>query len=72
MDITTPIIELSASTFLIVCPFLFLAGLVDAIGGGGGLISLPPILSRDFLLIWRLPPIRCLPPAEPRLPQYVL
>ena len=44
MDITTPIIELSASTFLIVCPFLFLAGLVDAIGGGGGLISLPAYL----------------------------
>ena len=31
-------------TFLIVCPFLFLAGLVDAIGGGGGLISLPAYL----------------------------
>ena len=44
MDITAPIIELSASTFLIVCPFLFLAGLVDAIGGGGGLISLPAYL----------------------------
>lgn len=27
--------------FLIVCPMLFLAGFVDAIGGGGGLISLP-------------------------------
>ena len=27
--------------FLIVCPFLFLAGLVDSIAGGGGLISLP-------------------------------
>lgn len=27
--------------FLIVCPFVFLAGLVDAIAGGGGLISLP-------------------------------
>lgn len=30
--------------FLIVCPMLFLAGLVDAIGGGGGLISLPAYL----------------------------
>ena len=29
------------STFLIVCPLVFLAGFVDAIGGGGGLISLP-------------------------------
>ena len=27
--------------FLIVCPLLFLGGLVDAIGGGGGLITLP-------------------------------
>lgn len=30
--------------FLIVCPMLFLAGMVDAIGGGGGLISLPAYL----------------------------
>ncbi len=29
------------SMFLIVCPFAFLAGMVDSIGGGGGLISLP-------------------------------
>lgn len=28
-------------TFLIVCPFVFLSGFVDAIAGGGGLISLP-------------------------------
>ena len=33
--------ELGFETFLLVCPLLFLAGLVDAIGGGGGLISLP-------------------------------
>ena len=36
--------ELTTQTFLIVCPLLFLAGLVDAIGGGGGLISLPAYL----------------------------
>ena len=36
--------ELTLQTFLIVCPFLFLAGFVDAIGGGGGLISLPAYL----------------------------
>ncbi len=30
--------------FLIVCPMVFLAGLVDAVGGGGGLISLPAYL----------------------------
>ena len=34
---------LTPQTFLIVCPMLFLAGLVDAIGGGG-LISLPAYL----------------------------
>lgn len=36
--------DLSLQMFLIVCPMLFLAGLVDAIGGGGGLISLPAYL----------------------------
>ncbi|MEI3500649.1 MAG: TSUP family transporter [Anaerovoracaceae bacterium] len=36
--------ELGFETFLLVCPLLFLAGLVDAIGGGGGLISLPAYL----------------------------
>lgn len=36
--------EITLETFLIVCPFLFLAGLIDAIGGGGGLISLPAYL----------------------------
>ena len=35
---------LNIKTFLIVCPLLFLAGFVDAIGGGGGLISLPAYL----------------------------
>lgn len=32
---------LTLNTFLIVCPLVFLAGFVDSIGGGGGLISLP-------------------------------
>ncbi len=32
---------LTFETFLIVCPLLFLGGVVDAIGGGGGLITLP-------------------------------
>ncbi len=31
-------------TYLIVLPLVFLAGLVDSIGGGGGLISLPAFL----------------------------
>ena len=33
--------ELTPITFLIVCPLVFLGALVDAIGGGGGLITLP-------------------------------
>ena len=30
--------------YLIVCPLVFLAGFVDSIAGGGGLISLPSYL----------------------------
>lgn len=33
--------QVTGTQFLIVLPLVFLAGLVDAIGGGGGLISLP-------------------------------
>ncbi len=33
--------DLSIWTFLIVCPLTFLGGFVDAVAGGGGLISLP-------------------------------
>ena len=33
--------EITLQTLLIVCPLVFLAGLIDAIAGGGGLISLP-------------------------------
>lgn len=33
--------ELQLLHFLIVCPLVFLAGFVDAVAGGGGLISLP-------------------------------
>ncbi|NLC32376.1 MAG: TSUP family transporter [Clostridiales bacterium] len=32
---------LSLTTFLIICPLIFLAGFIDSIAGGGGLISLP-------------------------------
>ncbi|MCQ2585679.1 MAG: TSUP family transporter [Treponema sp.] len=35
---------MTLATFLIVCPLVFFAGLIDAIGGGGGLISLPAYL----------------------------
>lgn len=33
--------EISIQTFLIVCPLVFLGGFVDAVAGGGGLISVP-------------------------------
>ncbi len=33
--------ELTPTTYLIVCPLVFLAGLIDSVAGGGGLISLP-------------------------------
>ncbi|MBE5906229.1 MAG: sulfite exporter TauE/SafE family protein, partial [Lachnospiraceae bacterium] len=36
--------QLTVSIFLIVCPLVFLAGFVDAIAGGGGMISLPAYL----------------------------
>ena len=36
--------DVSLHMLLIVCPLVFLAGLVDSIGGGGGLISLPAYL----------------------------
>lgn len=36
--------ELSLTTYLIVCPLVFFAGLLDSIAGGGGLISLPAYL----------------------------
>ena len=32
------------NTYLLVCPLVFLAGFIDAIAGGGGLISLPAYL----------------------------
>lgn len=40
--------ELSIIQFLIVCPLVFLAGFVDAVAGGGGLISLPAYLIAGF------------------------
>ena len=37
-------VELRWEACLILCPLLFLAGFVDAVAGGGGLISLPAYL----------------------------
>jgi len=36
--------SITLQTYLIICPLVFLAGFVDSIGGGGGLISLPAYL----------------------------
>lgn len=33
--------QLTFATYLLVCPLVFLAGFIDSIAGGGGLISLP-------------------------------
>ncbi|OJF77484.1 MAG: hypothetical protein BKP49_00365 [Treponema sp. CETP13] len=37
-------LPLTPLTFIIVCPLVFLAGFVDSIAGGGGIISLPAYL----------------------------
>ncbi|MDY6400511.1 MAG: TSUP family transporter [Synergistales bacterium] len=40
--------EWQISQLFIICPLTFLGGLVDAIGGGGGLISLPAYMIAGF------------------------
>ncbi len=40
--------EITLIQFLIVCPLVLLAGFVDAVAGGGGLISLPAYLIAGF------------------------
>lgn len=40
--------EITLQTFLIICPLVFLGSLVDAMVGGGGLISLPAYLIAGF------------------------
>lgn len=44
--------ELNLMTYLIVCPLVFLAGLIDSVAGGGGLISLPAYMAAG------LPPLQ--------------
>lgn len=34
-------VEITLKTYLIICPMVFLAGFIDSVAGGGGLISLP-------------------------------
>lgn len=36
--------QITGFQFLIICPLVFLAGFVDAVAGGGGLVSLPAYL----------------------------
>lgn len=36
--------DISLTHYLIVCPLVFLAGYIDAVAGGGGLVSLPAYL----------------------------
>ena len=36
------------SQLLIICPLIFIGGVIDAIGGGGGLITLPAYLIAGF------------------------
>ena len=43
--------ELSILQFLIVCPLVFLGGFVDAVAGGGGLITLPAYLIAGFPVV---------------------
>lgn len=37
--------ELTLGVYLLVCPLVFLAGLIDSVAGGGGLISIPAYLA---------------------------
>lgn len=40
--------EWQISQLFIICPLIFIGGLVDAIGGGGGLITLPAFMIAGF------------------------
>lgn len=61
--------KLTVQTFLIVCPLVFLAGFVDAIAGGGGLISRLHIYLQGFPCIMPLPRISCLQLQVLQFPQ---
>lgn len=50
---------------LIVCPLVFLAGIVDAVAGGGGLITLPAYLLAGLPPTWRQPQTNAVPPLAP-------
>lgn len=46
--------ELNIIQFLIVCPLVFLGGFVDAVAGGGGLITLPAYLIAGFPVVYAI------------------
>ena len=48
--------------FLIVCPLALLAGFVNAVAGGGGLISLPAYYLAGLPASTAAAPTSCLPP----------
>jgi uncharacterized membrane protein YfcA len=49
----------SLSAFFIVCPLVFLAGFVDSIAGGGGLISLPAYLAAGIPIHYAMGTNKC-------------
>jgi len=61
--------SLTIWTYLIVCPLIFLAGFVDSIAGGGGLISLPAYYLAACLPPWPGAPTSCPPSWAPRCPR---
>ena len=58
----------SILTYLIICPLVGIAGFVDAIAGGGGLISLPAYLIAGIPVIWEFAATGLVP----RLPSALL
>lgn len=50
--------------YIIICPLVFLAGFVDAVAGGGGLISLPAYIIAGIPCTIPLPRISSAPAWE--------
>ena len=46
--------EATLTQYLIICPMVFLAGFVDSVAGGGGLISLPAYLVSGLPAHWAI------------------
>ena len=52
-------------TYLIVCPLVFLGGFVDAVAGGGGLISLPAYMIAGLPVHNAIATNKLKPPSSP-------